>query len=121
MAKLTKKPRAAKPSKQKFKPAYALSTQTLIHQVHAERVKMIAIRQEPDGSYWLAARLADLPQTFFLATKREATAPRRFVRLDVVVAFLKRKINYSGSIELQLAQTEEVDPPKYKGRALLKS
>jgi hypothetical protein len=95
-----------------FKPAFAMSKQELSRQLSAHRIAAIEVTQEPDGSYWIGAKLQGLPETFFLATKRNVGAPRRFHRLDVIVAFLKRGVRFEGAMFVQLAGLQDAKAKK---------
>lgn len=74
------------------------------------------VTQEPDGTYWIGVKLQGLADTFFVATKRNIMEPRRFRRLDVVVAFLKRDVSYVGALQVALVDTRPRTDPKTKNR-----
>lgn len=102
--------------KPKFRPAFAMSQQELSRQLSAGRIASMEVTQEPDGTYWIGVKLQGLADTFFVATKRNIMEPRRFRRLDVVVAFLKRDVSYVGALQVALVDTRPRTDPKTKNR-----
>lgn len=107
----------AKGHRSQFRPSYAIVQQELTNQLNGQRVTALEVTQDPDGSYWIGVKLQGLTEAFFVATKRDITKPRRFVRLDVLVAFLKRA-KYGGAIplQLQLVAAKTTRTPRKKGR-----
>lgn len=94
-----RKPKISQPL---WRPEAAISHAALQALVHHNRLDHVLIHETARERYWIAIKIKQQREMMFLATRRDATQPRLFKRLDVISAYLRNSVGLNNPWTLKL-------------------